>query len=60
MADDELTPEARVRHAKLQRDEVAEGRPRVDALVAKLKRHLDENHFVERLYEQLTATRRNA
>jgi hypothetical protein len=33
-------------------------KPRVDSMVAKLRRHLDENGFAERLYQQMMASRR--
>lgn len=62
MADrqDDLTPEQRVRRAQAQKREAADHRPEVDSLVARLKRHLDENHFAERLYQQMHSSRREA
>jgi hypothetical protein len=56
----DLTPEERVSQARTERDEAAaEGRS-VDSIVRKLHRHLEENHFAERFYQQLAATRRHA
>lgn len=54
------TPEERVTRAQKQKREAADERPAVDSLVAKLKRHLEENHFAERLYQQMSASRRHA
>jgi len=62
MADrqDDLTPAERVRRARTERAEVAAEGQEVDTIVDKLRRHLAENNFAERLYEQLTASRRHA
>ena len=57
---DDATPEERVRRAHAQKKDARDGRPEVDRVVARLKRHLDENHFVERLYQQLNTSRREA
>lgn len=62
MADrqDDLTPAERVRRAKTERAKsTAEGQ-KVDSVVERLRKHLEENHFVDRLYEQLISSRRHA
>lgn len=62
MADrqDDITPEERVRQARKQRTDAEAERGGVDRLVERLKRHLAENSFADRLYEQLLASRRHA
>jgi hypothetical protein len=57
---DDPTPEERVRRARQERDDTAASRDEVDSLVDRLKKHLAENHFADRLYEQLRASRRHA
>jgi hypothetical protein len=57
---DDITPEERVRRAKTQGEDAASCRSEVDSLVARLRRHLAENHFADRLYEQLNTSRRRA
>jgi hypothetical protein len=55
---DDLTPEQRLRRAQAQKRDAAAHRPAVDSLFRRLRKHLDENHFAERFYAQLDATRR--
>lgn len=57
---EDLTPEERVRRARKQGEDAASRRSEVDSLVAKLRRHLVENNFADRLYEQLDSSRRRA
>lgn len=62
MADrqDDLTPEQRVRRAEAQQQDAAARRPEVERLFNRLRRHLEENHFADRLYQQMSASRRQA
>ena len=57
---DGATPEERVRRAHAQKKEARERRPEVDRIVARLTRHLEENHFAERFIQQLNSSRRHA
>lgn len=56
---DDVTPEERVRRARRERDQAALERHAVDSVVDKLRRHLEDNNFAERLYAQLIASRRH-
>jgi hypothetical protein len=61
MADkDDLTPEQRIDRAEEQKREAASRRSEVDRLFNRLSRHLADNHFAERLYAQLDASRRTS
>lgn len=55
---DDFTPEDRLRRVEAQQQDVEAHRSVVDGLFARLKRHLEENHFADRLYDQIDASRR--
>jgi len=57
---EDLSPEERVQRARKQREDAAAARGAVDRIVDQLRKHLAENHFADRLYEQLRSTRRHA
>jgi hypothetical protein len=56
---DDITPDERLRRAEEEKRDAAAHWSTVDSLFGRLKRHLDENHFVDRIYEQIDASRRN-
>lgn len=58
MPPDDLTPEQRIQRAEEQKREAERSRPKVDHLYRRLRRHLEENHFVERLVADLDHMRR--
>lgn len=57
---DTPTPEERVREARDQKKQAATERPAVDKIVARLTLRLAENHFADRLYQQLIDSWRRA
>jgi DNA-binding SARP family transcriptional activator len=52
--------DARVQRSTERLRNAEAAKPRVDSLVARLKRHYQENSFGERLYEQMMASRRES
>lgn len=60
MTPEGILPEERLRRAREQKRKAIEERPRVESLVTRLKGHWKDNHFVERLLQQLDDTRRQA
>jgi hypothetical protein len=56
---DDITPDERLRRAEEEKRDAAAHRPAVDSLFGRLRQHLEENHFVDRLYEQIDASRRS-
>jgi hypothetical protein len=57
---DDVTPEERVRRAHAQKNAAKADGVEVDRVVSRLRRHLEENQFVDRLYQQLMNSRREA
>ena len=56
---DGVTPEERLQVAHAQKKAAAAHRPVVERVVKRLAKHLEDNHFVDRLYEQLDSSRRH-
>ena len=55
---DDITPDERLRRAEAEKRDAVAHRSVVDSLFGRLKRHLEDNHFVDRIYEQIDASRR--